>query len=102
MKSKKKSPESINKTRNSRRESKEIREELGVPTLIKIVRLKCLDCVGGSTKEIRLCTFSSCSLWPYRLGRMPMREDFQVPVRDQHGQVIGYRAYKSFKEETRE
>ena len=101
MKSKKNSPDSIDKTKNSRRESKEIREELGVPTLIKIVRLKCLDCVCGSTKEIRLCTFSSCYSWPYRLGRMPMRKDFQVPVRDQQGQITGYRAYKGFKEETR-
>ncbi len=100
MKNKLNSSEAANKNKNTRRESKEIREELGVPTLIKIVRLKCLECVGGSTKEVKLCTYSTCYSWPYRLGRMPIRNDFQVPDRDQHGQIIGYRPYKGFKEET--
>jgi len=91
---------SIKKAKQTRRESKEIRKELGVPTLIRIVRLKCLECVCGSTKDVRLCTYSSCYLWPYRLGRMPLRKDFQVPDLDQQGQVIGYRSYRGFKEET--
>jgi len=92
---------SVAKTKRTRRESKEIREELGVPTLIRIVRLKCLECVCGSTKDVRLCTCSSCYLWPYRLGRMPLRKDFQVPDRDQNGHVVGYRPYAGFKKETR-
>ena len=91
---------SIRKAKHTRRESKEVRKELGVPTLIRIVRVKCLECVCGSTKDVRLCTCSSCYLWPYRLGRMPLRKDFQVPDRDQHGQVVGYRPYRGFKEET--
>jgi len=92
--------EAVSKSRQTRRESSEIRMELGVPTLIRIVRLKCLECVCGSTKDVRLCTVSSCYLWPYRLGRMPLRKDFQVPDRDQHGQVVGYRPYRGFEEET--
>jgi len=39
-------------------------------------------------------------MWPYRLGRMPLRKDFQVPDRDQNGDVVGYRPYAGFKEET--
>jgi len=92
--------ESVRKTKRTRRESKEVRKELGVPTLIRIVRLKCLECVCGSTKDVRLCTCSSCHLWPYRLGRMPLREDFQVPDRDQNGNLIGYRPYRGFEKET--
>ena len=91
---------SVRKAKETRRESKEIRKELGVPTLIRIVRQKCLECVCGSTKDVRLCTCSSCYMWPYRLGRMPLRKDFQVPDRDQNGDVVGYRPYAGFKEET--
>ena len=91
---------SIEKAKNARRESREIREELSVPTLIKAVRMKCLECVSGSTKQVKYCNFSACYLWPYRLGRMPLRNDFQVPECDSHGQIISYRPYKGFKEET--
>lgn len=41
-------------------------------TPIKSIRAKCLDCCGGSSKEVRNCTAGeSCPLFPYRLGKRP-------------------------------
>ena len=42
-------------------------------TPIKAIRAKCLDCMGGSSKEVRLCNIPECSLFPYRLGKNPAR-----------------------------
>jgi len=28
----------------------------------------CLDCAGGSPKEVTLCVIVPCPLWPYRFG----------------------------------
>jgi hypothetical protein len=40
-------------------------------TPMRAIRAKCLDCSGGSTKEVRLCPVTACALWPYRMGRRP-------------------------------
>jgi hypothetical protein len=33
------------------------------------IRLKCLECTGGSAAAIRKCESCGCPLWPYRMGR---------------------------------
>lgn len=40
-------------------------------TPLKAIRLKCLDCSAGQTKEAKLCPVEKCSLWPFRLGHRP-------------------------------
>ena len=40
-------------------------------TPLRAIRLKCLDCNGESSLEVRLCPVSRCPLWPYRLGKKP-------------------------------
>jgi hypothetical protein len=35
------------------------------------IRAKCLDCMGGSANEVRLCESGSCPLWPFRMGTDP-------------------------------
>lgn len=35
------------------------------------IRRRCLDCRGGSRKDVRECQFTNCPLHPYRLGRRP-------------------------------
>lgn len=40
-------------------------------TPLKAIRRKCLDCVGGQVREIRLCPCEHCALWPYRMGTRP-------------------------------
>jgi hypothetical protein len=38
---------------------------------IEVMRIFCLDCMGGNRAEVRRCTSVGCSLWPYRLGKNP-------------------------------
>lgn len=40
-------------------------------TPIKAIRAKCLDCCCGSQTEVKLCTCTDCSLYPFRLGHNP-------------------------------
>jgi hypothetical protein len=35
------------------------------------IRVKCIDCSGGSLSEVRKCLAINCPLWPYRMGRNP-------------------------------
>lgn len=42
-------------------------------TPVKAIRAHCLHCCGYSTKEVKLCTVTSCSLYPYRMGHRPGR-----------------------------
>lgn len=42
-------------------------------TPLKAIRLKCLDCCGGSPKEVKLCAAEKCSLHPFRFGKNPKR-----------------------------
>jgi hypothetical protein len=42
--------------------------------LLKVIREKCLDCVGGHPGEVAKCTCSDCPNWPYRMGRNPHRQ----------------------------
>ena len=40
---------------------------------VKAIRLKCLDCSGGSSAEVAQCSLTGCALYPFRLGRNPFR-----------------------------
>ena len=40
---------------------------------VKAIKKYCLDCVGGSVKERRLCNITDCPLHPFRLGKNPNR-----------------------------
>ncbi len=42
-------------------------------TPIKSIRAYCLQCQGGSPKEVRLCSAQACPLYPYRMGKNPNR-----------------------------
>lgn len=42
-------------------------------TPVRAIRAKCLDCCAGSAHEVKLCPSSSCSLYPFRLGKNPNR-----------------------------
>jgi hypothetical protein len=41
-------------------------------SVLKAIRLKCLDCCGGQPSEVRHCTAIDCPLWPYRAGTNPL------------------------------
>jgi hypothetical protein len=39
----------------------------------KAIRAKCIDCSGGSSEEVRVCTVKKCPLYPFRFGKNPFR-----------------------------
>jgi hypothetical protein len=39
--------------------------------LLAAVRAKCLDCGGGSFREVELCGSGNCPLRPFRFGADP-------------------------------
>jgi len=36
---------------------------------LRAIRLKCTECQGGNKEDIRDCSLSDCTLWPYRHGK---------------------------------
>ena len=46
-------------------------KSLKIPTPIKAIRKKCLDCTNGQYEEIRNCSVKKCALYPYRMGKRP-------------------------------
>jgi len=42
-------------------------------TPIRGIRKFCLECSGGSVKEVRKCIIKDCSLYDFRLGKNPRR-----------------------------
>jgi hypothetical protein len=40
-------------------------------SLMKVIRLKCLDCTAGSSHEVAICHLIDCPCWPYRFGKNP-------------------------------
>ena len=53
-------------------DSEQTKHSKGRIALNKRIALKCLDCCGGSAKEVTLCHSFSCPLWAVRFG-YPMR-----------------------------
>ena len=43
-------------------------------TPINAIRAKCIECSGGSKKEVAHCHIDDCSLYPYRFGTNPNRK----------------------------
>ena len=39
--------------------------------LLKVIRLKCLDCCCGQVTGVARCTAIGCALWPYRMATDP-------------------------------
>ena len=43
----------------------------------KVIRLKCIDCCGGNTAEVRKCPVINCPLWRFRMGK-EIKENFDA------------------------
>ena len=43
-------------------------------TPVKSIRAYCIECQGGSYKEVWLCTSHDCPLYGYRMGKRPSQE----------------------------
>jgi len=50
---------------------------------VKAIRKHCLDCVGNSDHEVKICTAEGdCFLWPFRFGTNPFRKPRSQEVRE--------------------
>lgn len=58
-------------------------------SLIKAIRLRCLDCCGGSSQEVRYCTARKCPSWPFRTGKNPWRKPRTVTEDQKHALAKG-------------
>lgn len=47
-------------------------------TPVKAIRKYCLNCSGGSFKEVEKCVISECELYEYRYGKRPVKEKNQT------------------------
>lgn len=41
---------------------------------LKTIRRFCLECMGGSSIEVDVCTDEACHLYPFRYGKDPRRK----------------------------
>lgn len=55
------------------KERQATRAELAGASTIGLIRRRCIDCSGGSLEGVRNCTFASCALHPFRMGKNPNR-----------------------------
>ena len=49
-------------------------------TPMKAIRAKCLECSGGSAKEVRGCPVEKCPLYAYRFGHRPAAMETDGPA----------------------
>lgn len=53
--------------------------------LLAVIHRKCLDCSGGSRKEVHRCGFTTCALWAWRepdAEKKPKVDNRQMTVFD--------------------
>ena len=51
--------------------------------LLKIIRMKCLDCTADQKDEVKLCPSEDCPLWPYRFAKGPYKSEMSDAQRAQ-------------------
>ena len=54
------------------------------PTVSKIIKERCIDCVGFDKKLVKICDFDGkkeelCPLFPFRKGKMKRDQEFYYP-----------------------
>lgn len=67
---------------------------------LKAIRLKCLDCSGGSSKEVSLCETSGCALHAFRFGRNPWRPRREYSEEEKERLLAQLRRGKDENQET--
>ena len=66
-------------------------KRLGVPSALRAIRAKCLDCAAADGEHwVKDCTIAGCALWFYRMGRKARESDLEVAEINWAGKVTGY------------
>jgi hypothetical protein len=60
---------------------------------LKALRLRCIDCSGGSASEVRLCALVQCPAWPFRMGESPWRAPASEAQLAQTRTLVARRAF---------
>lgn len=55
---------------------------------MRAIRLKCLDCSGGSAREVEECEVRECPLFAFRLGKMPEKARKNKESEDESRKLI--------------
>jgi len=50
-------------------------------TPVRSIRAYCLDCTGGNKAVVRACSFESCPLHSYRMGKRPPKGTAATPLK---------------------
>ena len=72
-----------------------------IPSVLRSVRLKCLDCSCGSVKEVELCPVTSCALYPYRFGKSLTRTGRKLTDEQKVASAERLRAYHAKRKQER-
>ena len=55
--------------------------------LLAVIRAHCLECSGGSRKQVHNCEITNCRLWPYRKDNARKPNGRHMKVSDAYGQM---------------
>ena len=91
-------PENIRKRIESKRRNTVLKKKLNIPSSLRAILLKCLDCSDGKWDVVQLCHIEGCSLWPFRFGRNPREADLMVSEYAKWGEREGEHFYKGFEQ----
>lgn len=72
-------------------------EKMDIPTPIKAIRLKCLDCCAGSSHEVKLCPIQDCPLYSYRFGKLPLEKKRKLTDEQKARMVARFKAHSDKK-----
>ena len=50
--------------------------------ILRVIRLKCLDCCCWQENEVKLCPADDCILWAFRMGKNPIKRVMTEEQRD--------------------
>lgn len=55
--------------------------------LLAVIRAHCLECSGGSRKQVHNCEVTNCRLWPYRKGESRKAAGKRIAAGDVYRQM---------------
>lgn len=56
--------------------------------LLHAIRANCMDCCGGSRREVHNCKITQCKLWPYRREEPKTCKDNEDGLCDRKGILV--------------
>ena len=62
-------------------------KQLTPDILLSVIRAHCLECSGGSRKQVHNCEITDCRLWPYRKGETRKAKGKRVTAGDVYKQM---------------